>query len=75
MVAVSDFCSFQVYVREVSFAVGAEGLAYAYLPLPPSPSTPSTVTISLSLLPLQTDGLVLAIRHEVLALHASAFRV
>ena len=62
--------SLQVYVREVSFAAGAEGVAYTYLPLPPRPSpcTPSssTHTLSLSLLPLEGDGYVLSARDQVM---------
>jgi hypothetical protein len=64
----SATCYATVYVREVSFAAGAEGLAYTYLPLPPRPSpcltSSSTHTLSLSVLPLEGDGYILAARDQ-----------
>lgn len=63
-------CRSQVYVSEVSFAAGSEGLAYTYLPLPPRSCVfdPSLLShsISLSLLPLVEDGYVLTIADQVM---------
>lgn len=58
-----------MYVREVSFGAGSEGLAYTYLPLPPrscvfNPS-PLSHSLSLSLLPLMENGSILVVRDKV----------